>query len=118
MATGTTATDDGATDGAVAGGATDGAVASDAATGGEAGGATSPALSNQELRALKKALLSTERKMVTVQGRVDDAEDRLRRADPTDYVALGDIQREIDALRAQLEQLELAWLETSEALEG
>ena len=78
--------------------------------------ASTTALSNQELRALKKALLSCERKMSTMQKRVDDATARLHAADPTDFVALGEIQQEIDGYRAQLEELELAWLETSEAL--
>ena len=73
-------------------------------------------LSNQELRALKKTLQSTERKMSTMQQRIDDAEQRLHEADPTDFVALGDIQHEIDDYKAQLEELELTWLETSEAL--
>ena len=73
-------------------------------------------LSNQELRALKKTLQSTERKMNTMQGKIDDATHRLHEADPTDYQALGDIQAEIEALKSQLEELELVWLETSEAL--
>ena len=74
-------------------------------------------LSNQELRALKKTLQSTERKMNTLQGKIEDANTRLHAVDPTDYQALGDIQQEIFTLEAQLEELELIWLETSEALE-
>ena len=73
-------------------------------------------LSNQEQRALKKTLLSTERKMTTLQGKIADAETRLHEADPTDFVALGEIQSEIDDFKQQLEDLELVWLETSEAL--
>ena len=73
-------------------------------------------LSNQELRALKKTLLSTERKMNTLQKKIDDATQRLHQADPTDYQALGDIQQEINDLKSQLDDLELTWLETSEAL--
>ena len=79
----------------------------------EAGGG----LSNQELRALKKTLLSTERKMNTLQGKIAAAQERLETADPTNYLALGEIQAEIFALQEQLEELELTWLETSEALE-
>ena len=74
-------------------------------------------LGNQELRALKKTLLSTERKMNTASKRIDDATRRLHEADPTNYEELGAIQAEIDDLKAQLEKLELVWLETSEALE-
>ena len=78
--------------------------------------ASSSALSNQEQRVLKKTLASTERKMATMQRRIDDATARLHEADPTDFVALGEIQKEIDSCKAQLEELELVWLETSEAL--
>ena len=84
-------------------------------------GASNPeqgALSNAELRALKKTLNSTERKMSTMQKRITDAEARLHTVDPTDFQALGDIQAEINDFRAQLEELELIWLETSEALEA
>ena len=89
-------------------------------TGSDAAGdaPSAPSLSNQELRNLKKSLQSTERKMATLQGKIADAEARLHAADPTDFVALGDIQREIDGFKEQLEELELVWLETSEALEG
>ena len=78
--------------------------------------ANNSALSNQELRALKKTLQSTERKMSTMQKKIADAEARLHEADPTDFVALGDIQKEIDDFKTQLEELEMVWLETSEAL--
>lgn len=73
-------------------------------------------LSNQEQRALKKALQSAERRMGTLRGKIADAEERLQQADPTDYQALGDIQAEIDSFRTALEELELEWLEHAEAL--
>ena len=76
----------------------------------------SPRLSNQEQRALKKTLQSTERKLSTMQGKADDATRRLHEADPTDFIALGEIQRELDECKRQIEELELIWLETSEAL--
>ncbi|MBP3866719.1 MAG: ABC-F family ATP-binding cassette domain-containing protein, partial [Eggerthellaceae bacterium] len=74
------------------------------------------ALSNNELRALKKTLQSTDRKMNTLRGKIDEARNRLNAADPTDFVALGEIQAEIDDLQSQLDELELVWLETAEAL--
>ena len=80
-----------------------------------AGGADA-SLSNNELRALKKTLQSTDRKMNTLRGKIDEARNRLNAADPTDFVALGDIQAEIDDLQSQLDELELVWLETAEAL--
>jgi len=80
--------------------------------------ADAPAISNAELRALKKALQSAERKMHTCESKLEDANRRLHEADPTDFQQLGAIQSEIDELRAQLEELELAWLEAAEALEA
>ena len=76
----------------------------------------SPGLSNAEQRALKKKLQSTERKMHTLESKVEDAIERLHAADPTDFQALGSIQQEVDDLRMQLEELELVWLEIAEAL--
>ena len=73
-------------------------------------------LTNQEQRALKKALQSAERRMGTLRGKIADAEERLQQADPTDYQALGEIQAEIDGFRAALDELELEWLEHAEAL--
>ena len=85
---------------------------------GESTGTGTNSLSNNELRALKKTLLSTERKMNTARKKVEEAEARLQAADPTDFVALGDIQAEITQLKANLEELELVWLETAEILEN
>ena len=73
-------------------------------------------MSNQELRALKKTLQSTERKMKTLESKIADAQTRLHDADPTDFVALGEIQAEIDSLQEQLDELEVVWLETADAL--
>ena len=73
-------------------------------------------ISNQELRALKKTLQSTERKMKTLESKIADAQTRLHDADPTDFVALGEIQAEIDSLQEQLDELEVVWLETADAL--
>ena len=73
-------------------------------------------LSNSERRALQKTLLSTERKMETMRSRIADAHARLSEADPTDYIALGEIQGQITDLEAQLEDLEMIWLEASEEL--
>ena len=93
------------------------ATSSASAGAGTAGGkGNAPALSNAEQRALKKTLQSTERKMRTCETRIQEATDRLHEADPTDFQALGSIQKEIDDLRGQLEELELVWLETAESL--
>ena len=54
--------------------------------------------------------------MNTLRTKIEDAQERLHSADPTDFVALGDIQAEINELQSQLDDLELVWLETAEAL--
>ena len=77
---------------------------------------TAKPLSNSELRALKKTIASTERKMQTLEGKIEDATTALYEVDPTDFMALGAAQQEIDALKSQLEDLELIWLEASEQL--
>ena len=74
------------------------------------------ALSNADMRALKKTLQSTERKMRTLESKIEDANGRLHAADPTDFQALGSIQAEINDFQSQLEDLELVWLETAESL--
>lgn len=74
------------------------------------------ALSNVDMRALKKTLQSTERKMRTLESKIEDANGRLHAADPTDFQALGSIQAEINDFQSQLEDLELVWLETAESL--
>ena len=75
-------------------------------------------LSNNEMRALKKQVASTERKMRTLEGKIEDAKQAMFDIDPTDFVKLGEAQQKIDDLKAQLEELEMEWLEASEKLEG
>ncbi len=75
-------------------------------------------LSNNELRALKKTISSTERKMRTLEGKIEDAQNAMFDIDPTDFVKLGEQQQAINDLKAQLDELELAWLEASEKLEN
>ena len=93
-----------------------GAVEGGSRGGGAEGASAGQALSNAEQRALKKTLQSTERKMRTCETRIEEANNRLHSADPTDFQELGAIQQEINELQAQLEELELAWLEAAEQL--
>lgn len=74
--------------------------------------------SNNELRALKKTISSTERKMHTLECKIEDARKAMLDVDPTDFVKLGEAQQKIDDLKSQLDDLELIWLEASEQLEG
>lgn len=80
--------------------------------------ARSKGLSNAEERALKKLVLSLDRKMSTARKKIDELQASMLEIDPTDFVELGEVQSRIDEVRAQLEEYELEWLEASEKLEG
>ena len=82
-------------------------------TAGESG---NPTLSGGEIRRLRKAMESAERKLETARARLAKAEEALAAADPSDYVELGKRQAAINEARAQIEELELEWLEAAEAL--
>lgn len=75
-----------------------------------------PARSGGELREMRKAVASLERKATTAQGRVEAKRAEMAAADPADYEALGRLQAELDELRGRQEELETEWLEAAEAL--
>lgn len=57
--------------------------------------------------------------METQRARVEEAEAlRWPQVDPTNYTALGEQQAKIDEAHAAMDELEMAWLEASEKLEG
>lgn len=90
-----------------------GAVASAVATPSQACG-----LSNAERQRLKKEVASLERKMETRHGKVEELEQGMFAIDPTDFAALTAQQEAIAHAREELDELEMAWLEASEQLEG
>ena len=75
-------------------------------------------MSNAERQKLKKEVASLERKMETRRARVEELERGMFDIDPTDFTALSARQAEIAAAREELDELEMAWLEASERLEG
>ena len=75
-----------------------------------------PALSNAERQSARKRLASAERRMETMRTKIEHAKSDFEQTDPTDYIALTDAQDEIARLEAQMEELELEWLEASELL--
>ena len=75
-------------------------------------------LSNAERQRLKKEVASLERKMETRRGKLEELQEAFGAIDPTDFAALEAHQQTIDAARSELDELETAWLEASEALEG
>ena len=81
----------------------------------QAAGAASK-LSGGEIRALRKSMASAERKMDTLRGKIEGIHQAMTEVDPSDYVKLGDMQREIKQIEAQIEALEEEWMEAAEAL--
>lgn len=81
-------------------------------------GSGSAKLSNAERQRLKKELASLERRMETQRTRIVTLEAGMQEIDPTDYLALEEQQECIAKTRAELDELETAWLEASETLEG
>lgn len=82
---------------------------------GESLSATS-GLSNAERQRLKKEIASLERKMETRRGKLEELEAAMFTIDPTDFAALTAQQQTIAVAKDELDELELAWLEASEAL--
>ena len=74
--------------------------------------------SNAERQKLRREVSSLERKMETQRTRVEEAEAAMAQVDPTNYTALGEQQAKIDEAHAAMDELEMAWLEASEKLEG
>ena len=75
-----------------------------------------PALSNTEERSLKKELASTERKLHTLGKKADAIRVELKETDPSDYIALGDVQERLHSAERQVSELEDEWLRLSEKL--
>ena len=73
-------------------------------------------LSNAERQRLKKEVASLERKMETRRGKLEELQAAFGDIDPTDFAALEAHQQTIDAAKAELDELETAWLEASEQL--
>ena len=73
-------------------------------------------LSGGEIRALRKSMASAERKMDTLHGKIEGIHQAMTEVDPSDYVKLGDMQKEIKEIEAQIEALEEEWMEAAEAL--
>ena len=75
-----------------------------------------PKLSGGEIRALRKSMASAERKMDTLRGKIEGIHQAMTEVDPSDYVKLGDMQKEIKQIETQIEALEEEWMEAAEAL--
>lgn len=74
-------------------------------------------LSQSEIRALKKQLHSTERKLATQREKLAQTHEQMSEADPTDYVALGDFEKTIGEIQSRIDEMEDSWLELAEKLQ-
>lgn len=74
------------------------------------------ALSGGEQREVRKRVNSLERRMQTIEGKIAQAQEEQAKLDPSDYVALGEVQTRIEEFKKTLEELEEEWLEASELL--
>lgn len=75
-----------------------------------------PTLSRSEEYSLKKELASTERKLETLGKKADAIRIELGGADPSDYIALGEVQGRLHSVERQISDLEDRWVELSEKL--
>ena len=75
-----------------------------------------PRLSGGEQRTLRKLMQSNERKIETLNVKVDDVRAQMAMANPTDFAALGDFQTQINDLQSQIDALEEEWMEAAEKL--
>ena len=75
-------------------------------------------MSNAERQKLKKEVASLERKMDSRRTKIEQLEQGMFDIDPTDFEALTAQQEAIAAARDELDELEMAWLEVSDRLEG
>lgn len=80
--------------------------------------ASSSTLSNAERQRLKKEVASLERKMETRRGKLEELKAAMFDIDPTDFEALAAQQEAIAVAQDEIDELEMAWFEASEQLEG
>ena len=81
-----------------------------------AAAASVPGLSGAELRAAEKEMSALDRRMQKLRQSIDKAKHELADMDQGDYVALGARMAEISAQEAEVDELELAWLEIAEKI--
>ncbi len=75
-----------------------------------------PTLSAADERTLKKELAAIERRLHTLGKKADEIRAELKAADPSDYVALGDVQERLHSAEREISAVEDEWLGLSEKL--
>lgn len=75
-------------------------------------------VSGAEARAAQKEISQIDRKLTKLAGQKAKLEEVMAAHDPADYEGLAALGSQADELAAQVEELELRWMELSELLEG
>lgn len=80
--------------------------------------ANGPRVSGAEARAAQKEISQIDRKLAKLADQKAELEEVMAAHDPLDYEGLATLGSQADELTAQVEELELRWMELSELLEG
>lgn len=80
--------------------------------------ANGPKVSGAEARAAQKEISQIDRKLAKLADQKAKLEEVMAAHDPADYEGLAALGSQADELAAQVEELELRWMELSELLEG
>ncbi|MEG0070363.1 MAG: ATP-binding cassette domain-containing protein, partial [Raoultibacter sp.] len=78
--------------------------------------ASATTLTGGDAHKAKKQMASNERKLATLNDKIEAARASMADVDPSDYVALGEVQAKIHTLESQASALEEEWMELAEAL--
>ena len=65
---------------------------------------------------MRKLMVSNEKKIETLKGKIEKKQLEMAEADPSDYLVLTAMQEEIADFETQIESLELEWFEAAEKL--
>ena len=83
-----------------------------------ANGASGPKLTGAQARATKKELASIERRMDKLNSQIADKHEEMAAHDQTDFEGLAELTGALNGLKDELDELEMRWLEATEALEA
>jgi len=89
-----------------------------AATAPSASGQSSPALAGSDRRSVEKEVSSITRQLANLDKKIVASHDGLAAHDQSDYVGIGRLTAELQALEAEVSRLEERWLELSELLDA
>lgn len=73
-------------------------------------------ISGGEAHQARKQLASTERKIETFEKQAEKVREAMRNTEASDYVTLGKLEEDLQAIQAQINELEDTWMELSEKL--